>query len=184
MSKKLSTLGVGTTFEVPVKSAYRSFLGDYVVFKMADKNHSGYPSGAITLITDKIIALLCSDAKEPNNSDSNRRSYGNNRHIHSNILQWLNSNAAAGKWYSAKHGQDAPPSSANVWDNVNPYDTWAGFLAMLDDPIPYPETAGIVVNVVEGLYYSYKGALYLAKADMPNCVYPPDTAGLWQWEKV
>ena len=62
MSKKLSTLGVGTTFEVPVKSAYRSFLGDYVVFKMADKNHSGYPSGAITLITDKIIALLCSDA--------------------------------------------------------------------------------------------------------------------------
>lgn len=46
MSKKLSTLGVGTTFEVPVKSAYRSFLGDYVVFKMADKNHSGYPSGA------------------------------------------------------------------------------------------------------------------------------------------
>lgn len=126
MSKKLSTLGVGTTFEVPVKSAYRSFLGDYVVFKMADKNHSGYPSGAITLITDKIIALLCSDAKEPNNSDSNRRSYGNNRHIHSNILQWLNSNAAAGKWYSAKHGQDAPPSSANVWDNVNPYDTWAG----------------------------------------------------------
>lgn len=35
----------------------------------------------------------------------------------------------------------------------------------LDDPIPYPETAGIVVNVVEGLYYSYKGAVYLAKAD-------------------
>ena len=48
----------------------------------------------------------------------------------------------------------------------------------------YPETAGIVVNVVSGLYYSYKGAVYLAKADMPNCVYPPDTAGLWQWEKV
>lgn len=54
----------------------------------------------------------------------------------------------------------------------------------LDDPITYPETAGIVVNVVSGLYYSYKGAVYLAKADMPNCVYPPDTAGLWQWEKV
>lgn len=54
----------------------------------------------------------------------------------------------------------------------------------LDDPIPYPETEGIVVNVVSGLYYSYKGAVYLAKADMPNCVYPPDTAGLWQWEQV
>lgn len=54
----------------------------------------------------------------------------------------------------------------------------------LDDPIPYPETEGIVVNVVSGLYYSYKEAVYLAKADMPNCVYPPDTPSLWQWEKV
>lgn len=53
-----------------------------------------------------------------------------------------------------------------------------------DDPIPYPETAGIVVNVESGKYYSYKGAVYLAKADMPNCVYPPDTAGMWQWEVV
>lgn len=54
----------------------------------------------------------------------------------------------------------------------------------LDDPIPYPETAGIVVNVVNGKYYSYKGAVYLSKADMPNCVYPPDTVGMWQWEAV
>ena len=167
MSKKLSTLGVGTTFEVPVKSAYRSFLGDYVVFKMADKNHSSYPSGAITLITDKIIALLCSDAKEPNNSDSNRRSYGNNRHIHSNILQWLNSNAAAGKWYSAKHGQDAPPSSANVWDNVNPYDTWAGFLAMLDDDFVaalMTTTLTVAKNTVTdgGSYETFTAKMFLA----------------------
>ena len=54
----------------------------------------------------------------------------------------------------------------------------------IDDPIPYPETAGIVVNIASGLYYSYKGGVYLAKADMPDCVYPPDTTSLWQWEKV
>ena len=54
----------------------------------------------------------------------------------------------------------------------------------VDDPIPYPETSGIVVNVKEGLYYSYKGKLYVAKADMPNCVYPPDTQSMWQWEEV
>ena len=54
----------------------------------------------------------------------------------------------------------------------------------IDDPIPYPETAGIVVNVENGKYYSYKGKIYLAKADMPNCVYPPDTPSLWQCEKV
>ena len=54
----------------------------------------------------------------------------------------------------------------------------------IDDPIPYPETAGIVVNVENGKYYSYKGKTYLAKADIPNCVYPPDTPSMWQWEEV
>lgn len=53
-----------------------------------------------------------------------------------------------------------------------------------DDPIPYPETAGVLVAVVNGKYYSYKGNVYLAKSDLPNCVWPPDTAGMWQWEKV
>lgn len=53
-----------------------------------------------------------------------------------------------------------------------------------DDPIPYPEAAGILVKVESGKYYGYKGAVYLAKADMPDCAYPPDTPGMWQWEKV
>lgn len=54
----------------------------------------------------------------------------------------------------------------------------------LEDPIPYPETPGILVNVENGKYYSYKGSTYQAQADMPNCVYPPDTPGMWQWEKI
>jgi hypothetical protein len=53
----------------------------------------------------------------------------------------------------------------------------------IEDPIPYPEITGILVNVKKDLYYSYKGEVYKAKADMPNCVYPPDTVGMWQWEK-
>jgi hypothetical protein len=54
----------------------------------------------------------------------------------------------------------------------------------LEDPIPYPETAGILVDVRSGLHYAYKGGLYIAKADMPNCVYPPNTPSMWQWEAV
>jgi hypothetical protein len=54
----------------------------------------------------------------------------------------------------------------------------------LDDPIPYPEQEGILVNVESGKYYAYKGKVYLAKADMPGCVYPPDTPGMWQWEEA
>ena len=108
MSKALSSLAVGATIEVPVKAAFQSYLGKTVVFKVADKNHSGYPANSVTLITDKIPFLLAFDAIEASNSDSNRRSYGNNRYSLANLLQWLNSNAAAGKWYSAKHSADAP----------------------------------------------------------------------------
>ena len=132
MSKTLGSLSVGAKIEVPVLSAYQSRFGSKIVFKIADKNHSGYPSNSVTLITEKIIQLMCFDAKEASNSNSDRKQYGNNRYQHSNILQWLNSNAAAANWYSAKHSADAPPTNANVWSNYNEYDAWAGFLAMLD----------------------------------------------------
>lgn len=166
MSQALSALAVGATFEVPVKSAYQSILGQYVTFKMADKGHTGYPSNSITLITDKIIALLPFDAKEPNNSDSNRKSYGNNRFLHSNILQWLNSNAAAGAWYSAQHSADqAPDTTTNV--SVNPYASWAGFLAMLDDNFVaalLETTLTVVKNTVTdgGSYETVAAKMFLA----------------------
>lgn len=166
MSKALSSLAVGTKIEVPVLPAYQSRFGAKIVFKIADKNHSGYPSNSVTLITEKIIQLMCSDAKEPSNSNSDRRSYGNNRHIHSNILQWLNSNATAGKWYSAKHGQDAPPTNANVWDNYNEYDAWAGFLAMLD-PKFVAELMETTLTVAKsstdgGSYETFTAKMFLA----------------------
>ena len=99
---------------------------------MADKNHAGYPASSVTLVTEQIIKMLCFDAKEPSSSVSDRKSYGNNRYIYSNLRQWLNSDKAAGQWYTAQHSTDAPPSTANVWTSgstaVNPYDTLAGFL--------------------------------------------------------
>ena len=50
----------------------------------------------------------------------------------------------------------------------------------IDDPIPFENG----MDVTSGTYYSYNGKVYLAKADMLPCVWPPDTAGLWQWEEV
>lgn len=58
------------------------------------------------------------DNKEPSNSDSNRRSYGNNRYIYSNIHQWLNATEAT-SWYTAQHSTDAAPD----------YSRQAGFLS-------------------------------------------------------
>ena len=166
VGKLLSTLNVGDTLEVPVVSDWQSRFGANIVWKVADKNHSGYPSNSVTLITEKIIQLMCSDAKEASNSNSDRRNYGNNRHIHSNLLQWLNSNATAGNWYSAKHSADAPPTNANVRDDYNEYDGWAGFLAMLD-PKFVAELLDTTLTAVKSLtdggsYETFTAKMFLA----------------------
>ena len=119
---KLSSLTVGTL----VKDVNSTFLGKPVIWKIADKNHEGYPDGSVTLITERSIALRAFDAKEPNNSDVDRQTYGNNRYSVSNIRQWLNSDAGAGQWYSAQHIADQTPSSDYV--SVSPYSDKVGFL--------------------------------------------------------
>ncbi|WP_337519903.1 hypothetical protein, partial [Desulfovibrio sp.] len=40
------------------------------------------------------------------------------------------------------------------------------------------------MDVTKDSYYSYEGKLWLAKADMPACVWTPGTEGLWQWEEA
>ena len=121
MAKKLSTLPVGAK----VKDLQSTYFGKPIIFQIADKNHNGYPVNSVTLITEKIICLKASDAKEPSNGNGDRQNYGNNNYRLSNINKWLNS---VGSWYAAQHGQDAPPTSGNVWDSKNPYDAEAGFL--------------------------------------------------------
>ena len=166
MSKALSSLSVGDKIEVPVLSAYQSRFGAKIVFKVADKNHSGYPANSVTLIAEKIIHLMASDAKEPSSSDSNRKQYGNNRHIHSNLLQWLNSNATAGNWYSAKHSADQAPTTKSTHVTYNPYTAWAGFLAMLD-PKFVAELLTTTLTVVKsstdgGSYETFNAKMFLA----------------------
>ena len=166
MSKTLGSLSVGAKIEVPVLSAYQSRFGSKIVFKIADKNHSGYPSNSVTLITEKIIQNMASDAKEPNNSNSDRKNYGNNRHIYSNLLQWLNSKSAAGAWYSAKHSADQAPTTKNTHVTYNPYTSWAGFLAMLD-PKFVAELLTTTLTVVKsttdgGSYETFTAKMFLA----------------------
>lgn len=125
----LNDLPIGTL----VKDPNTRFLGSPIIWRIADKNHAGYPTGSITLIAEKIIAFRCFDAKEPNNSSATGiQGYGNNRYSVSNIRQWLNSDAKAGQWYSPQHELDQAPDSSNVYQYqgtaINPYDVDAGFL--------------------------------------------------------
>jgi hypothetical protein len=121
MAQPISNLSAGA------KVKYGKLYNNPIIWKIADKNHSGYPSGAITLVTEKIIKIMAHDGKEASNSDANRRSAGNNRYLYANIRQWLNKDSAAGAWYVAQHGADASPTTANC-SGYNGYDTLAGFL--------------------------------------------------------
>lgn len=120
MAQKLSNLPVGAK----VKDNLSKYNGKPIIWKIADKNHSGYPSNSVTLISDKIISIKSFDGKESRNSNSDRQNYGNNYYKHSNLLQWLNSDKNS--WYTAQHGADAPPTSGNT--TYNPYDSEPGFL--------------------------------------------------------
>ena len=121
----LSSLPIGAKIKVP-----HSVMGN-VIFLKADQNHTGYPENSTTLITNEIILLRAFDAKEPNNTNSGRQRYGNNRYSVSNIDHWLNSTASAGQWYSPQHSTDQSPNSTDVVLR-NPYDTDAGFLNGFD----------------------------------------------------
>lgn len=121
----LGSLPIGAKIKVP-----HSVMGN-IVFLKCDQNHEGYPENSTTLITDKLILLRAFDAKEPNNTNSGRQNYGNNRYSVSNIDHWLNSTDSAGQWYSPQHAADQSPNSTNVVSQ-NPYDTDAGFLNGFD----------------------------------------------------
>lgn len=120
MAKKLSSLPVGAK----VVDTQTKYNGESITWLVGGHNH--YATNQTAMVAEKIITLKAFDAMEASNSDSNRKTNGNNRYLHSNIRQWLNSNATS--WYSAQHSADAPPNNANVWTNYNEYDTEAGFL--------------------------------------------------------
>ena len=110
-----------------VKSVNTKYNGAVIRFKVGRQS-----SDRVGLVTERIISLKCFDAKESGNSNSDRRNYGNNRAAVANLLQWLNSTAGPGGWYSAQHSADAPPNNANVWSNYNEYEAEAGFLSFFE----------------------------------------------------
>ena len=127
---EFSDSDIGTEVSIPYSNEGSGISGP-IVFEVVGVNHhttTEYQK-TITLMTKHIIRKVAFDAKEPNNTDSNRKTKGNNRWSVSNIRQWLNSDGAAGSWWSAQHEYDAPPTSGNVSDAAGAYADAPGFLA-------------------------------------------------------
>ena len=98
-----------------------------IPWRIVAKNHKGYPSNSVTLMANNIIDLRAFDAQEPNNSNRDRQSYGNNNWRYSNLRLWLNSSAGAGSWYSAQHSADHTPDNSYTQYGTG-YSTRPGFL--------------------------------------------------------
>ena len=126
MAQMLSNLPIGAT----VKFGKHSISGEVaqpISWIVADKNHSGYPTGTITLIAEHVIDLRAFDG-----SEAKADGWGNQYFAISNLHQWLNSSASAGAWYTPAHDKDAPPNSTNVSNKTN-YDVLPGFLFNFSD---------------------------------------------------
>ena len=121
---------IGTEVTIPYTNEGSGISGP-IVFEVVGVNHhtTSEHQKTITLMTKHIIRYAAFDAAEPNNTNSDRKNGGNNRWSVSNIRQWLNSNGAAGSWWSAQHEYDAPPIAANVSDAAGAYADAPGFLA-------------------------------------------------------
>ena len=146
MAQNLSNLPIGSK----VKFGKHSINGETaqdIIWLVVAKNHSGYPSNAVTLQAASIIDLRCFDNPESTNS-ADRNTQGNNRYSVSNIDQWLNSNGGGGSWYSAQHSADAPPNQ-----NDTKYADRPGFLYHLTDEergAILPTTIRVVKPSVDG----------------------------------
>lgn len=115
MAQFISNLPVGALVQFG-RYAVEAETPAEITWRIVAKSHQctpAYPENSVTLIADKIVDLRSYDAKEQNNNDDVRGVEGNNNYSLSNIDQWLNSDGDT--WYVARHGYDAPPTTANIY---------------------------------------------------------------------
>lgn len=120
--------------DMPLETLIRfgKIYNEPITWKIADKNHEGYPNNSVSFVNVYGLRGICFDAKEPNNPVKHAVDFGNADYRISNAHSWLNSDKPAGQWYTPRHEYDAPPDKNNVFFTqgmpVNPYNDFPGFL--------------------------------------------------------
>jgi hypothetical protein len=124
MAQLLSALATGAL----VRDKNTTWMGYPSIWRVSLKNYAGYPSNSVTLLARDVARVTIFDAPEPDNADANRKNYGSNRYRTSNIRQWLNSDGAAGEWWTAQNLEDGVENTNNA-DAAPNYRSRPGFLA-------------------------------------------------------
>lgn len=160
MAQNLSNLPIGAK----VKFGRYSVNGETsqpITWLVVGKNHTGYPANSVTLLTDKIIDLRAIDAIEPNNSNADIRSNGNNTYGLSNLDQWLNKDWTS--WYAATHSNDQAPDNTYTLRGTG-YNNRPGFLNGFTDS----EKNAILTTSIVTTKYSYTTELLERKVFLPS----------------
>lgn len=156
MAQTLSSLPIGAK----VKFGKHSINGETALpisWIIVAKNHSGYPSNSVTLLSEKIIDLRAYDGTETNLPGSSSKA-GNNNYGLSNIDAWLNSDAVS--WYNSRHTYDTPPNNDNTLHGTG-YSDRPGFLnnfdasevnAILSSTISVTKYGATVENIVRKVF--------------------------------
>ena len=80
--------------------------------------------------------------------------------------------------------ENQPPNAEGMLAVYRPLSVDAETGEEPDGSMEHPYTFIYGMDVAKDKYYLYEEKIYIAKADMPACVWYPGTEGLWQWEEV
>ena len=122
MAKLLTNMPNGTLIKFG-KHQVGSETAQPIVWMVVDKNHSGFPTNSVTLITQKIIDLRPYDALQGRSDEL----YNYIDYKTSNIHQWLNSSAASNWYKESAPTYDHPPEEKYVSHGTQ-YASRPGFL--------------------------------------------------------
>ena len=123
MAQSLSNLPIGAKIKFG-KYSVNGETAQSIIWLVVAKNHSGYPTNAVTLLSEKVIDVRPFDARETGLPDG--KTGGNNNYSVSNIDQWLNKSTSP--WYVAAHEKDTPPEPSDYMAEGSAYVNRPGFL--------------------------------------------------------
>ena len=115
LTKPLAQYTIGESIFIPYNDT-SNVITSPIEFQVVGINH--HKENSLTLMTKNIIRFAAFDAKEPNNTDSNKANHGNTSWSLSNIRQWLNSTKGANQWWSPTHDYDAEPTEDNIINKI------------------------------------------------------------------
>jgi hypothetical protein len=88
--------------------------GEPLIWRIAEKNHKGFPADTVTVITDRTIGNITFAPANPLDKNHDRRLYGSNRYRDSYARRYLNSDEFIKSVFSADEAEAVIGTELNI----------------------------------------------------------------------